>query len=264
MKRLHLIYFIWFCAGYVLIVTDLLPSWLQWANSVYLILSGLTALFWVRERIGSRRTVYFFVLCGGLSWLAEWIGVHTGMWFGTYIYTDSFAPYVFDVPLAIPFAWCMIIIISRWVIPSNRFIGLVLSATCAVAIDFLLDPVAVVQSYWGWEYAGTWALYGVPWTNFASWWVTAFVILWITNRLFPQQILHNELSLSLRSWKALKQQPVWLLLVTLELLFITIALQHQLWLAILINLAMICGLFVARMYLIRKMKLHVMQGDSER
>ncbi len=262
MRMLKRIYMGWFLCGYVLIVTSTLPSWLSWANGVYLILAGITALFWLYRQVGLRQMGSYFLLCGGISLFSEWFGVHTGLWFGTYAYTEQFAPFLFGVPVAIPFAWCMIILLSRWIVPNQRFSGIAVAALCAVAIDVLLDPVAVVQAYWLWETAGVLSFYEVPWTNFASWWITSFVILLLTNRYLPTHLFMDNqeypLSYSVGSnvrrvtWWSLLQtiwhQPLLLILVTLEMLFITIAIQHALWFAVLINLLLLGILLVCRKY----------------
>jgi putative membrane protein len=252
------IYAIWFSCGYILIVTSSLPSWLTWANSFYLILGGFTALVWLRLQMGLRNTILFFLICGGVSGFAEWFGVTTGWWFGTYSYSEQFAPFLFGVPLAIPFAWCMILIISHWALRGTRMMDLAFVALFAVAIDLLLDPVAVVQGYWLWEKTTSFSFYEVPWTNFASWWITAFIILQLTRRLLPQmsqsnehqvhfQLLKNQSKKKFLKWTEWIHHTPLFIFITLEALFVTIALQHALWMAVMIHLLFIGMLFMYRM-----------------
>jgi len=224
------IYAAWFIAGYVLLVTDTLPSWLEWANSVYLILAGCTALVWVKECTGIREALRFFVVCALISLGAERFGVATGLWFGSYRYTDAFAPLLFGVPLAIPFAWCLVLAIGWYLFPGNGPKQVAAAAAVAVALDLLLDPVSAAKQYWVWDHSAgstAFALHGVPCTNFVSWWVTAYVI---GKLAFPASRVHFS-----SAETPIRLAPL-VLALSLELLFVTLAISYRLWDAVLLHL----------------------------
>ncbi len=216
----------------MLLSLDLLPAWLSWANSFYLFLAGAVMLFWLRDQIGARRAAAFAATTVSIALSAEWIGVHTGLWFGTYAYGGGFPPVAFGVPVAIGAAWCLVLGIgaalsSGYRSPAARAAT---GSLVAVGADLLLDPVAVRQGYWLWDTSGTPSFYGVPWTNFVCWWVTGFAILLLAERLGlftpPLQRASRKLPL--------------LLLGTLWLLFTAVALRHGLWVPSLVSLVL-CG-----------------------
>jgi putative membrane protein len=173
------LYAIWFAIGYVLVVTDTLPSYLEWANAAYLMIAGGLSFLWLVSNIGLRGAVILALGTAVVSFGAEWFGVKTGLWFGQYEYGDSFAPFLFGVPLAIPFAWLAVLTMSAAFSSFARLSRTgfaALAALLAVAFDALLDPVSAAKLYWTWEPSDHLSLYQVPWTNFVSWWGTAFVI----------------------------------------------------------------------------------------
>jgi putative membrane protein len=189
------LYIIWFSIGFVLVVTDTLPTFLEWANAAYLIIAGILALVWLTEKIGGKSAFKIAFITMSISFLAEWIGVKTGIWFGQYVYGDAFQPFVFGVPLAIPFAWLVVLTISAAFTPilRNSRLGFsAVAATLAMSFDFLLDPVAVAKQYWIWENISSISLYNVPWTNFASWWVTAFVIYFCSTPLWQKATTQTD------------------------------------------------------------------------
>ncbi|WP_269867626.1 carotenoid biosynthesis protein [Paenibacillus caseinilyticus] len=275
--RITLLYAVWFLCGYILVSADLLPSWLEWTNSFYLILGGATALVWYVSRFGARQALMLFVISGSVSYAAEWIGVHTSHWFGTYEFGLSFAPLVLGVPLAIPFAWCMLLVIAKAFAPvpsaSGAWSGLTLeeslsprrgelkqsrrrskrrsfwlpavwAASMVTAIDLLLDPVAVQQRYWTWEHAknAAWnvSFYSVPLSNFICWWITSMLILNTVN------YLHDEYFEDHRGGDRPGTFVPMLLLLTLESLFLTLALKSGLWWAACLNVALLLLLYLWR------------------
>ncbi|WP_284639926.1 carotenoid biosynthesis protein [Paenibacillus silviterrae] len=271
------LYVLWFLCGYILITGDLLPAWLEWANSFYLILGGVTAGIWYIGRYGVRQALILIVVCASISYTAEWIGVHTGRWFGSYSYGPSFAPLVFGVPLAIPFAWIMLLVIAKAFAPvkagrklwkgltvqqalspdkesllrSRRrarrrhfWLPAVWAAIMVTSMDLLLDPVASQKRYWSWAAPdhGTPTLpdfYSVPLSNFVCWLVTALLIINIIN------FLHDEY-FDREAGRSSAYGPFipWLLLLTLESLFLTLALRTGLWWAAGANVALLSILFL--------------------
>lgn len=43
--RAHQLFLFWFAVGVVLVGFDLLPPWLEWANTVFLVLAGVMGIF---------------------------------------------------------------------------------------------------------------------------------------------------------------------------------------------------------------------------
>ena len=125
-----------------------------------------------------------FILTAIMSWAAEWIGSHTGLLFGVYHYTKLLQPQILGVPLLIPIAWFMLLPPS-WVMAQQilgtrlqgwqRHIAFAtISAAALTAWDLYLDPQMVARGFWVWaEPSG---YFGIPWSNYAGWFGTAFVI----------------------------------------------------------------------------------------
>ena len=111
-----------------------------------------------------------------LSWVAEAVGSHFGIPFGTYSYTDALQPQILGVPIQVPLGWLMMLppawaiaqaisdpVALRWRFPV--FIGL--SALAMMAWDLFLDPMMVTWGIWVWHHPG--GFFGIPWINYLGW-----------------------------------------------------------------------------------------------
>lgn len=167
-----------------------------WKHDSWALLGGALALAlaaWhtVSLVAGRRAAVRFLASTLILSWLAECVGLHGGWLFsGTYRYHPDVAVVLpGGVPAFIPLAWFTLASFPAMVLrrlspprPDDARAGRrvlcrsALAAVAMVACDLSLDPVAVSLGLWSWDRPGTY--FGVPWMNFAGWWVVAFVIFW--------------------------------------------------------------------------------------
>lgn len=177
-----------FCFVYpfaiVLLSLDLMPFGMEWMSSLLLAMLGLSAWGWLWANFGSRG-----VALGAMLFLlgvaVEYVGVRTGIPFGTYHYTGVLVPQLpGGVPLALGFAWLLIVVgglfTARLVLRPFRIysgaLAIVAGAVLAVGLDLLLEPVAYhVKKYWLWE-GGAQGYYGVPWSNFTAWFAVALVL----------------------------------------------------------------------------------------
>ena len=128
-----------------------------------------------------------------VSAMAEWIGLHTGMLFGSYQYTDQIGPMLpGGLPLAIPIFWVFMLIaaddLASLALPGNasRVTRALSGAWIAMAWDIMVDPIAVAYGCWIWTPAGS--VFGIPITNAPSWFATAFVALWLSHPRHPRSI----------------------------------------------------------------------------
>lgn len=173
---LYKLYIIWFAVGLVLVGFDLIPPWLEWANSVFLILAGIVALHYATVTFGKRRGIALCIAIGISTFAIEGLSAHYDVFFGNYDYTKLFPPLLFGVPIGIGFAWIVMIMAGHTltVHVRGRLLKIVLASLYVLALDLVLDPVAyVAKSYWIWHSDS--AYYGIPWTNFAGWFVVAFM-----------------------------------------------------------------------------------------
>jgi uncharacterized membrane protein len=110
----------------------------------------------------------------------ESFGAITGFPFGDYHYTDRFGPMLGVVPLAIPFAWHVVVTNVLFVIRAaaphiSRLAEAALAGLLCTFYDFVLEPFATtVKHYWIWT-NGT-----IPPLNYVAW----FVLSGLLVRLF--------------------------------------------------------------------------------
>lgn len=124
----------------------------------------------------SEKNRTFAITIAGLvtaGYLVELAGIQTGVIFGAYHYERALGPKLFDTPPLIGVNWMMLIVaigslLSQLKIP--LLIKAMLGALCMVAIDLLIEPVAMAHEFWDWE-RNT-----VPTHNYLGWLVTAFIL----------------------------------------------------------------------------------------
>lgn len=143
-----------------------------------IIVLGLWILYeYYKERKSDNSYFDFFIYSisiGLLSWLIEYIGVHTGAIFGNYYYPKTLFPVIDGVPLAISFAWIVALFSARAVSldfyqGKSRLIISFLIACFMTIFDIVMEPAAISMGYWDW--------YGmpVPISNYIAWFVISFV-----------------------------------------------------------------------------------------
>lgn len=177
-----------------LVALDRVPVWGTWMGGALLILQGSMLGLWLTVNFGRWGAIAsLWVLF--LSWLIEHVGATTGFPFGAYTYTDVLQPQIFGVvPLAIPFAWLLIVpaamavgerVLYRNGVPADderevRFSRVLMAASFALLLDITIEPFAVnVNQYWVWSDAGAGSYYGIPLSNFVAWFVTSLVLSWV-------------------------------------------------------------------------------------
>lgn len=240
------LFIFWYSCGLILLTFDLLPPWLEWANTVFLLLTGLLgAIFFVKAYGYFIGLVISFVVVIGTI-IAEWFGVTYGILFGHYFYNADFGPKIIDVPITIGFAWLMVIATTHVIgktISQHLFIQkwkqigmyLTIAPIAAVVMDLILDPVAYkVKQYWEWD--GTGLYYGIPITNFIDWFIVSLFLHLILVFLVFHRPLHST------TW-ANRMVLLYALMITM---FIIIAAFAMLWFAI--GLAFVCTILLLVLY----------------
>jgi len=176
-------------------VSNIQAPWVARISSAALILTAVFSLFPSKEQW--RKDVLFVLFIGGCS---EVIGVYTGWIFGDYFYTEEWWPTVplplphpyLDwrnplYPLMLPFAWIMIVGACQAVLPEpiKGKPRALLAATIATLYDFaLMEPVMVEKlHYWVWRYNLDGLPFGVPWHNYAGWWITSLLAAGVLSKL---------------------------------------------------------------------------------
>jgi uncharacterized membrane protein len=147
-----------------------------------------------------RRVLGAGIIVTVATWLIEFAGSTTGIPFGHYNYTPALQPQVGGVPLLIPLAWLMMLgpiwgvtalildphkpRLGRW----HWLIFASLAGLVFTAWDLYLDPQMVGHGLWEWQKPG--GYFGIPWSNFAGWWLSAvFITLLVRPTDLPRRHL---------------------------------------------------------------------------
>lgn len=150
-----------------------------------LLFTALVLYFSQQRRQESAYWLYF-----GLVYLIgfgiEWIGVHTGLPFGSYHYGPHLAPLLDGIPLVIGINWVLLtsatsFLAARWL--SDQRAQVIVGALLMVVLDLFIEPVAPVLDYWYWG-AGA-----APWMNYLAWFAVALVTQLLRVKLLPSD--HN-------------------------------------------------------------------------
>ena len=167
-------------------ITATIPGW------VFIVMPLLSFAFGLNHAmvvLGYRNTFIFYGLCTVISFVAEAVGVSTGIIFGAYRYSNLLGPMLLGVPLIIPFSWFMLLypsycmanfLIDRQIVSTStstitKVIGLAgLAALIFTSWDLMADPLAVAYGQWTWLEGG--AYFGIPIRNFIGWLGTSFTI----------------------------------------------------------------------------------------
>lgn len=179
-RWLRLALFVAVAAFAVLWIGGVASQWLRgasadqgWLASLFLLLAGLIVLLDARTRRNA--LALFGVALMGFA--IEAVGVRSGLPFGAYAYTGILQPQLFGVPIVMGFAWMAIVAFASDLagrLPLNAWSAAVVAALWTTATDLVIDPLAANHfGYWTWAHAGEY--YGIPFTNFIGWFVTALL-----------------------------------------------------------------------------------------
>ncbi len=108
-----------------------------------------------------------------VSFFAEYVGVHTGLLFGNYQYGPVLGLKLNAVPLMIGINW-LLLAYSTFSVASyalkNNWTIVIVSSLLMVAMDFLIEPVAINLNFWSWQDNV------IPLFNYVCWFWVAMVV----------------------------------------------------------------------------------------
>jgi putative membrane protein len=112
-----------------------------------------------------------------LGFSAEWIGVHKGWLFGNYSYGSTLGYKLFVIPLMIGVNWFLLIYavgvtMQRSRLKSTSF-RVLTGAIILVALDVLIEPVAIKFDYWHWSNNA------IPLKNYICWFFVSAAMLYV-------------------------------------------------------------------------------------
>jgi putative membrane protein len=175
----------------------LLPPWLSfnaWAILTGTVVMRLPLVAGVAPLV-KRRTLAALALLTGYAYGIELLGVTTGWPYGAFEYGVSLGPMLLgEVPVGLPvfffplvlnsYLLCLLILGNR---ASSAAVRLPVVIASVLAMDLVLDPAAVSLGFWTYDAGG--AYYGVPWSNYAGWVLSATVAVGLFDLAFDTRTL---------------------------------------------------------------------------
>jgi len=158
-------------------------------------------LSWLLVMLNHREWNRFFVLfmlsimMGGF--IAEVLGVETGLIFGQYTYGKTLGAKVFNVPLIIGVNWFILVYSSGMItnlIKANWYWKALFGALLMVLLDMSLEPVATAYDFW------TWQNNVIPVQNYISWFILSFMFHGIFQNLKLRSINRFAIVLFIIQW----------------------------------------------------------------
>ena len=114
-----------------------------------------------------------------LGFTAEQIGVHSGLLFGNYSYSNHLGMSFYDVPLIIGINWS-ILSIGAWHICKklhrNRWVNIFAASLLMVLFDIVMEPTAIDLNYWKWTNGS------IPMYNYVSWFLISLPAVFICSK----------------------------------------------------------------------------------
>ena len=223
-----------------------LPGWL--AFNAGLLLLGMfvmrSPLLVGAAPLVDRRAGVFLLGLIGYTYAIEMIGVASGLPYGGFSYGVDLGPMLAGVPLALPVLFIPLVVnaylLTVLVAPSlttSALVRLPIAIAAVIAIDLVLDPAAVAIGFWAFDAGGVY--YGVPWTNYAGWLISATVA-----------VLAIDLAVDLEAVHARAKGCPFILddLVSFVLLWGSINLLYGQFIPVAVTVVLIVGLFATGRY----------------
>jgi putative membrane protein len=130
-------------------------------------------ILWANHRERHLEVFWYSIFVIVVGFFIELIGVRYGTIFGPYTYGNTLGPKLFNVPIIIGLNWllvmyCIASLTDNLKIPT--LVKIFIGATLAVAVDWLIEPVAMHFDFWSWK-DGV-----VPVQNFVGWFLTSIIL----------------------------------------------------------------------------------------
>jgi putative membrane protein len=132
----------------------------------------------------SKRLLVILCVAFVIGYVAELIGVHTGLLFGDYWYGKNLGPKLAGVPLIIGINWGVLALTSSAFTESisvNKWVKIMINSALMVTFDVVMEPVAMKSDFWSWS--GN----VIPIYNYICWFFVAIIIQFIYLNWFKVQ-----------------------------------------------------------------------------
>lgn len=130
-------------------------------------------ILWANHRERNLEILWYSIFVFTLGFIVEFIGVRFGIIFGQYSYGNTLGPKLLNVPIIIGLNWLLIMYCIASLTDSLRLpliLKIMAGSTLAVAVDWLIEPVAMHFDFWYWK-DGI-----VPFQNYVGWFFTSAIM----------------------------------------------------------------------------------------
>lgn len=155
------------------------PEYFQRLTPMNLLLTAV--LLFAFHKRWNGRFLLFALVSATVGFMAEVVGIHTGLLFGNYSYGTALGYKLWEVPLLIGLNWLILVYCTGHIADLTQQawpVKALLGALLMVLLDLFLEPVAVQYDFWNWHSSN------IPFTNFVGWFCVAL----------PLQVLYQKLS----------------------------------------------------------------------
>ncbi|TNE81175.1 MAG: carotenoid biosynthesis protein [Bacteroidetes bacterium] len=124
-----------------------------------------------------------------IGFSAEWVGVHTGLIFGRYVYGPVLGWQLDEIPLIIGVNWVLLAYASRDIagrVFKHPVLRILFAAVLMVLLDLQIEPVAQELNFW------IWADFQIPLQNYIGWFGVSVLLFSLSEWLFKRW--YNPLS----------------------------------------------------------------------
>lgn len=140
----------------------------------YHLLLMMGILFFTHDRLGAK-FILFFLLVFTAGFAVEWVGVHTGQFFGSYTYGPTLGIGLDGIPLIMGVNWFLLVysvgVTLQYSGIKNIVLRILSGALLLVLLDVVIEPAAIKFDYWHWADGM------VPVNNYICWFILAAILL---------------------------------------------------------------------------------------
>ena len=175
---------------------------------LFILLTGLAyfifTLINAEAVMGLRNALILKLIVIIVTFTGEFLGVNYGWIFGSYYYTNALGPKLLGVPFIVLFIWDVYIYTSYMLVlhilnfritkkikdykkTLVSFLVAIITGIATVAMDLMIDPVAITSNWWVWRTPGEYfpsIAGGVPISNFLGWIFLTTLSIFIFKRFF--------------------------------------------------------------------------------
>jgi putative membrane protein len=139
----------------------------------WVLLISSSAVCYPAIKKANNHAIIWLIIAFVGTFVAEVIGVKSGLIFGDYKYGEVLGVKAFEVPLIIGINWVLVMLgaisLGNY-FSTNTFLTALVAALIAVIFDIILEPVAIILGYWKWSAVSP------PLSNYISWFVIVFIL----------------------------------------------------------------------------------------